>query len=199
MTHTIRKFIQIIGCTIVITSLLGCNEGSSSGGNSSQTTSSTPALPAATVLSASDGNLDAYVGTWTSDCGMTASIGGTSKTKSAVNVYKLTRTSSTLLTGTLEQYQFSDSQCTVSASIAGLPNASELVTIKYVAKTNLGTPTSASSNFTGTANKVTITHQANSSAAIISSTDYIAMKGSTTMLMTVVLPFSAYDLTYAKH
>ena len=136
----------------------------------------------------------AFIGDWAAGCGFVLNGG---VVKSVRNLYKLTSQDGVSVSGTFEQYQYSDSDCTKPWPSAGLPPVTLQVTLKVLSSTDVGTPTGANNNFIGTADKVEIASRSSSGALSIK-TSFAAFSELTSLRFTDALPFSSADLVYKK-
>jgi hypothetical protein len=191
MTLSRLRAISPQACILSVSLLSGCGAG----GEDGSTTSKSPALPTPTVLTSSNANLSAYIGTWSSDCGINLLPGD--DVRSGRNVYKLTSQDGAKVYGTLEQYQYLDRECTSAWQDNDLPAYKSAITLKVLSSTDVGTPTSQSQDFIGTADKVEITSR-NSLGVLSTKISFAAFSEPNSLRFTNILPFSALDLTYRK-
>jgi hypothetical protein len=113
------------------------------------------------------------------------------------NVYKLTSQDGARVYGTLEQYQYSDRECTYAVPRSNLPAYTASITLKVLGSTDVGTPTSQILNFIGTADKVEITSR-NSLGDLSTKISFAAFSEPNSLRFTNALPFSTLVLTYRK-
>ncbi|NRF65503.1 hypothetical protein HLB44_00760 [Aquincola sp. S2] len=165
------------------------------GGDSESTTTTKPSLPSPTVLSASNGRTSDYIGTWASGCGTTL---GSTVVRTVRNTYRITNASGATASGTVEQRQYSDTNCMTPWPSASFPPLTATVSIKVLGTSDVGTPTGSMDNFTGSADRVEVTTRPSGSSAT-TTIQFAAFSGNgTDFRFTDTLPFSALDLVYTK-
>ena len=182
--------IRLHAFALSVAFLSACGGG---GGGTSVTYVPAP-LPAPTTLTSSTANAHLYIGTWTSDCGMALL---SNHVKSARNIYQLTTEDGLGVSGTFEQYQYSDSNCATQWPTAGFPPVRSSITLKILGNTDVGTPTGQLDNFVGTADKVEIANRT-ASGVLTSTTSFAAFSGTNGLRFTTTLPFSATGLVYTR-
>lgn len=165
--------------------LVACGGGGDAG-------SSSPQVP--TALASSNGAPAAYVGTWVSDCGWVVL---SSSVKSIRNTYRLTAAAGPTVTGTLEQLQYSDTNCTVQWPSAGFPPLTAPVSIKVLGSAAFEAPSGKASEFAGSADRIEVTTQY-AAHDVRSKTQFAAFSDGGKLRFTDALPFSVADLVYTR-
>jgi hypothetical protein len=168
------------------------------GGNADETPNAYQvniAIPYAIAdVHASGTNPAAYLGTWTSECGEV--VIPSKGVKSARNHFFLTRATSTTVSGTFDQWQYLDSQCTQARTILDRPAVEGTVSFKLVETVQLNDARSPIGvNYVGTADKVDAT--INPSDAPNPQPRYLALQGEHHMRIESTLPLAAMGLTYS--
>jgi hypothetical protein len=170
--------------------LASCGGG---GDSDSGSTSTTPASTTKTkALTGSQGHPERYLGTWSSGCGWTFQAG---PVKSVQNTWQFTAVSGSTLTGSFEQRQYSDMNCTTPWPTASF-TVKASATLAVMGETAL-TPGTGSVIFTGIADKVQVTLR-QTGAAPDTSVQHAGFEGEAKLRFTQSLPFSTGDLEYDR-
>jgi hypothetical protein len=150
-------------------------------------------VPQTKSLSGSQGHPERYLGTWASGCGQV--FLGTGPVKSVHNTWQFASVNAGTVTGTFEQWQYSDSNCiTPWPSAAFTVKASATLTVMNQATL---TPGTGNVVFAGTADQVQVTLR-RAGAADDTKVQHAAFEGDAKLRFTQSLPFSTLDLEYDK-
>jgi hypothetical protein len=143
---------------------------------------------------ASGMNPAAYLGTWTSECGEIIPSQGI---KSARNHFYPTQATATTVSGTFDQWQYTDSDCKQPRMILDLPTVEGTVTFKLVETVQLeDTHSPIGINYLGTADRVEATIKPSDQPN--PQTRYLALQGENEMRVETKLPLANMGLTYSR-
>ena len=190
----LSKSVGILIGLLLLTGLVGCGGGGSSG----PTTVTPKELPSALVVSSSAGSLSRYAGTWSSDCGRT--VTGSPLVQSAKNTYVFSSPTGTTVIGTLSQEQYTDTECSKRLFNISVPTVVQGISLinATTVSADVAVPKTQFDNFTGTVDQVTLTLTTQGGAAS-SSIYYVGFSDNyRTLRLTTALPFSVFTVVYEK-
>lgn len=174
-------------CSVALVSILvaACGGGS---GNSTRTTVT---APPAINLAGSGGDMSKYIGTWTSDCGLKLNIGkvGDAASSGVINTFFLTAASADTVQGTLISRE-SSFGCT-----GAYTETTSTITLKYVSNVLATGVSGRTSDFTGSADKVTLGVTGSSANTVF----YFGFRENFSKFQLTSLDyFSSTDLVYSR-
>jgi hypothetical protein len=178
---------------IALLTALGAMGLTGCAGNGGSAKAAAPAAPAV-ILTATNGDMNRYLGNWTSACGHEYRVtqAGTGAFTSGVNSFNLTSVSGDSVRGTLVMDTYPSSNCTGAAT----RTTSDII-LKYTGNVAVTDAFGKTMDFSGSADKV-IAAVAGSSMGNGSSFNVGFLENFSKFRLAPVDYFSATDLVYTK-